>query len=106
MIMTTTFSVEGSAIEEYLGIVTGEAVMGTNVFKDIGASFRDFFGGRSSGYEEELLQAKEIALKELGDRAKRLGANGIVGIDLDYQTVGESGSMLMVTASGTAVRLA
>ena len=105
MIMTTTPSVEGRTIGEYLGLVTGEAILGANIFKDLFAGIRDIVGGRAGAYEDELRKAREIAYRELGEAAERLGADAIVGIDLDYETVGQ-GSMLMVTASGTAVRLA
>ena len=104
MIQTTTPSVEGRTIEEYLGVVTGEAILGANIFKDLFAGVRDIVGGRSGAYEEELRRAREIAMQELRDEATSRGADAVVGIDLDYETVGQ-GSMLMVTASGTAVRL-
>lgn len=105
MIITTTPSVEGRAVEEYLGIVSGEAIMGANLFKDIFAGIRDIVGGRSGAYEEELRRAKELAMAELRDNARLLGADAILSVDLDYETVGQNGSMLMVTASGTAVKL-
>ena len=105
MIITTTPIVEGQAVSEYLGIVSGEAVMGANMFKDMFAGIRDIVGGRSGVYEEELRRAKDIALQEMGESARHLGANAVVGVDLDYETVGSNGSMLMVSASGTAVRL-
>ena len=104
MIQTTTPSVEGRTIEEYLGVVTGEAILGANIFKDLFAGVRDIVGGRSGAYEEELRKAREIAMAELAAEATSRGADAVVGIDLDYETVGQ-GSMLMVTASGTAVRL-
>jgi uncharacterized protein YbjQ (UPF0145 family) len=104
VIQTTTPSVEGRTIEEYLGVVTGEAILGANIFKDLFAGVRDIVGGRSGAYEEELRRAREIAMQELGAEATARGADAVVGIDLDYETVGQ-GSMLMVTASGTAVRL-
>jgi uncharacterized protein YbjQ (UPF0145 family) len=104
VIYTTTPSVENRPISEYLGIVTGEAILGANIFKDLFAGIRDIVGGRSGAYEEELRKAREIALNELGAWATQLGADAVVGIDIDYETVGQ-GSMLMVTASGTAVRL-
>ena len=104
MIYTTTPGVDGRPISEYLGIVTGEAILGANIFKDLFAGIRDIVGGRSGAYEEELRKAREIALNELGAWATQLGADAVVGIDIDYETVGQ-GSMLMVTASGTAVRL-
>lgn len=103
MIQTTTPSVEGHRIINYLGIVTGEAIMGANLFKDLFASIRDVVGGRSAAYEEELRKARAIALEELSDEAGRLGANAIVGVDLDYEVIGQNGSMLMVSVSGTAV---
>jgi uncharacterized protein YbjQ (UPF0145 family) len=104
MIMTTTVGIEGRTITEYRGIVTGEAILGANIFKDLFAGIRDIVGGRSGAYEEELRKARAIALDELGAQARELGADAVVGIDIDYETVGQ-GSMLMVTASGTAVRL-
>ena len=104
MIMTTTPSIEGRTISAYLGIVTGEAILGANIFKDLFAGIRDIVGGRSGAYEQELAKARAIALEEMTAVAAALGADAIVGIDLDYETVGQ-GSMLMVTASGTAVRL-
>jgi uncharacterized protein YbjQ (UPF0145 family) len=105
MIITTTTSVEGRPVREYIGIVTGEAILGANIFKDLFAGIRDIVGGRSGAYEEELRKARTIALDELGFAANQLGADAVVGVDLDYETVGQGGSMLMVTASGTAVRL-
>ncbi len=103
MILTTTPTIEGSPIREYKGIVTGETIIGANVIKDFMAGLTDFFGGRSSTYEKVLIQAKDTALEEMKQRAILLGANAIVGIDLDYETLGSKGGMLMVTASGTAV---
>ena len=105
MIVTTTPTVEGQAVTDYLGIVSGEAIMGANMFKDIFAGIRDIVGGRSGAYEEELRRAKDIALSEMTDNARMLGANAILSVDLDYETVGSGGSMLMVAASGTAVKL-
>ena len=105
MIKTTTPSVDGRAITEYLGVVTGEAILGANVFRDLFAGIRDIVGGRAGAYEEELRKAREIALQEMEAEASSRGADAIVGIDLDYETVGQGGSMLMVSASGTAVRL-
>ncbi len=105
MIVTTTPSVEGRPVEHYLGIVTGEAIMGANVFKDMFAGIRDIVGGRSGAYEEELRRAKDIAMHEMTQNAGALGADAILSVDLDYETVGSNGSMLMVTASGTAVQL-
>ncbi|MGI8999433.1 MAG: heavy metal-binding domain-containing protein [Candidatus Limnocylindria bacterium] len=104
MIQTTTPSVEGRAITEYLGVVTGEAILGANIVRDLFAGIRDIVGGRAGAYEEELRKAREIAMSELAAEASERGADAVVGIDLDYETVG-NGSMLMVTASGTAVRL-
>jgi len=103
MIVTTTPTIEGKRIVAYHGIVTGETIIGANFMKDLFAGIRDFVGGRSGSYENVLREGKEIALQEMQDRAEQLGANAIVGVDLDYETVGGSGSMLMVTASGTAV---
>lgn len=105
MIVTTTPNIEGKQIVEYCGVVTGEAIIGANIFKDLFAAVRDVVGGRSASYERELASAREMALKEMHEKAQALGANAIVGIDLDYETVGSSGSMLMVNASGTAVKL-
>jgi uncharacterized protein YbjQ (UPF0145 family) len=105
MIITTTPTVEGRTIAEYRGVVTGEAILGANIFKDLFAGIRDIVGGRSGAYEEELRKARTIAFQELEAVAAQLGADAVVGVDLDYETVGQGGSMLMVTASGTAVRL-
>ncbi|HWQ19811.1 MAG TPA: heavy metal-binding domain-containing protein [Methanotrichaceae archaeon] len=106
MIITTTPSIEGKRIVAYLGLVDGEAILGANIFADIFAGIRDIIGGRSGAYEKELRNAKEIALREMEDEARALGADAIVGVDLDYETIGtERGGMLMVTASGTAVKL-
>ena len=105
MLMTTTPSVEGKQIVRYLGVVTGETIIGANVFRDFLAGVRDFFGGRSASYEAVLREAKDTALEEMARQAEALGANAVVGIDLDYETVGGSGSMLMVTCSVTAVRV-
>ena len=106
MILTTTPTIEGRAILEYRGIVFGEVISGVNFFKDFGASIRNIIGGRSSSYENELLSARTKALKELEERAQSMGADAVVGIDIDYEVLGEGGGMLMVTASGTAVKLA
>lgn len=103
MIITTTHSIEGKKITEYLGMVTGEAILGANVFRDFFAGIRDIVGGRSAAYEGELRKAREIATGELEDRARELGANAIIGVDIDYETVGAQGGMLMVSISGTAV---
>jgi uncharacterized protein YbjQ (UPF0145 family) len=103
MIITTTPSVEGKRIIEYKGIVFGEIVSGVDFVKDIAASFSNFFGGRSGSYEEELIQARQDALREMEQRALGLGANAVVGIDIDYEVLGSNNGMLMATASGTAV---
>ena len=103
MLLITTNSVEGRRIIQYYGIVSGEAIIGANVFRDFFAGIRDIVGGRSMAYEKVLREAKDNALQEMSEAAERMGANAVVGIDLDYETV--NGSMLMVTASGTAVRL-
>ena len=103
MIVTTTPSVEGKRIVDYRGIVFGEVITGINVFKDIGAGLRNFFGGRSAGYEEELQNARNEALDEMCRRAERTGANAVVGVDIDYEVLGTDNGMLMVSASGTAV---
>lgn len=105
MILTTTNTIETHQIKEYLGIVTGETIIGANIFKDFFAGIRDIVGGRSSSYEGVLREAKDTAIKEMQEQARRLGANAVIGIDLDYETVGSNGGMLMVTASGTAVKL-
>lgn len=103
MIMSTTPTLEGHTIKNYLGVVTGETIAGANFLKDITASLHDIFGGRSSSYEQTLREAKDACMREMSERAAMMGANAIVGIDLDYETVGQAGSMLMVTCSGTAV---
>ena len=103
MLLTTTPTVEGSPIREYRGVVTSEVIVGANVIKDFMANLRDFFGGRSGAYEDVLRNAKASALDELAERAQRVGANAVVGIDFDYEAIGASGSMLMVACSGTAV---
>ena len=105
MILTTTPTVEGHTIIEYKGVVFGEVISGVNFIKDIKASLRDIVGGRSGSYEEELISARTQALRELEERARQMGADAVVGIDLDYEMLGQSGSMLMVSASGTAVKL-
>jgi len=105
MINTTTPIIQGKEIKSYHGVVTGEAILGANVIKDIFASFSDFFGGRSSTYEREINKAREIAFEEMNKKAEELGCNAVVGIDIDYETVGQKGSMLMVTTCGTAVKL-
>ena len=103
MIVTTTVSVEGRRITEYKGIVFGEVISGVNFVRDVAASFSNFFGGRSGSYEEERVQARQNALKEMEQRAADLGANAVVGVDIDYEVLGAGNGMLMVTASGTAV---
>jgi len=105
MILTTTNNIDGRPTNEYLGLVTGETIIGANLFKDFFAGIRDIVGGRSGSYERVLREAKDTAIKEMTDEALRLGADAIIGIDLDYETVGVKGGMLMVTASGTAVKL-
>jgi uncharacterized protein YbjQ (UPF0145 family) len=105
MIVTTTPGVEGRAIREYLGVVTGEAVLGANIFRDLFAGVRDIVGGRSGSYEKELRRAREIAFQELEEAAAARGANAVVGVDIDYEVLGEKNGMLMVSVSGTAVRL-
>ena len=104
MLVTTTPSIEGKRIVRYCGVVTGEAILGANLFKDLFAGIRDLVGGRSATYERELQRARDISMSELQQRAQELGANAVVGIDLDYEVLGEKNSMLMVSASGTAVR--
>ena len=103
MLMTTTPTIEGRRITRYCGVVAGEAIVGANIFKDLFAGIRDLVGGRSGTYEKELQRARDIAMKELAERAEELGANAVVGIDLDYEVMGEKNGMLMVSASGTAV---
>jgi uncharacterized protein YbjQ (UPF0145 family) len=105
MIITTTPSIEGQPIRDYLGIVTGEVIVGANIFKDLFAGIRDIVGGRSGAYEGALRDARSEAFAELEDEAARRGANAVVGIDIDYEVVGANGSMLMVSVSGTAVRV-
>jgi uncharacterized protein YbjQ (UPF0145 family) len=105
MLMTTTTAVEGQPVREYLGVVTGEVIVGANIFKDLFAGIRDIVGGRSGAYENSLRDARQTALAELSAEARNLGADGVIGIDLDYEVLGKEGSMLMVTASGTAVKL-
>jgi uncharacterized protein YbjQ (UPF0145 family) len=105
MLVTTTPSIEGKKIVKYFGLVTGEAILGANIFKDFFAGIRDIVGGRSAAYENELRQAKEIAIEEMKEQARALSANAVIGVDLDYETiqVGQTGGMLMVSANGTAV---
>ncbi|GAA0784531.1 heavy metal-binding domain-containing protein [Roseibium denhamense] len=102
MLVTTTNTIQGKDID-YKGLVTGEAILGANLFKDIFAGIRDIVGGRSAAYEEELAKAREIAIEEMCAKAKAMGGNAVIGVDLDYETVGQNGSMLMVSATGTAV---
>ncbi len=103
MLLSTTTTLQNKNIKRYIGIVSGEAILGANIFKDLFAGIRDIVGGRSAAYEKELRHAKEIAMAEMQQEAKRLGANAVIGIDLDYETIGNS--MLMVSASGTAVEI-
>ena len=105
MIITTTDSIEGAKVTQYLGVVTGEAILGANIFKDIFASVRDIVGGRSASYEQELAKAREIALAELEDWAEELGANAVLGVDIDYESFGQTNGMMMVSATGTAVTI-
>tara|TARA_Y100001980_G_C14544952_1_gene324289 strand:- start:23 stop:445 length:423 start_codon:yes stop_codon:yes gene_type:complete len=104
MINTTTHNIDGKEIKEYLGVVTGEAISGANFVKDFLASIKDFTGGRSGAYEEELSKARNIAFDEMNQKAKNMGANAVVGIDIDYGTLGDTGSMLMVSVNGTAIK--
>lgn len=103
MLISTTSVIDGRKVTQYLGLVTGEAILGANVFRDMFAAVRDIVGGRSAAYERELRKAKQIAIDEMVAEATALGANAVIGVDLDYETVGQGGSMLMVSASGTAV---
>jgi uncharacterized protein YbjQ (UPF0145 family) len=103
MIMTTTPSIEGRKVTKYFGVVTGEAILGAHLFKDLFAGIRDIVGGRSAAYEKELARARQIAFQEMEETAASHGANGVIGIDLDYEVLGQGGGMLMVTVSGTAV---
>ena len=103
MLLTTTPNIDGKRITKYCGIVAGEAVLGANVLKDLFAGIRDFVGGRSGTYEKELQRARDIALEELQERAQELGANAVIGIDIDYEVLGKENGMLMVSVSGTAV---
>lgn len=105
MLITTTPTVEGRQVKQYCGVVAGEAILGANIFKDLFAGIRDLVGGRSAAYESELQRAREIALAELAERAQAADANAVVGVDLDYEVLGTGNSMLMVSASGTAVVL-
>ena len=105
MLITTTSNIEGKKIKAYLGVVTGEAVMGANIFRDLFAGIRDIVGGRSGAYEKELTKAREVAFEDLEEAASALGANAIVAVDIDYEVLGEKGGMLMVSVSGTAVSI-
>jgi uncharacterized protein YbjQ (UPF0145 family) len=105
MIITTTNIIEGKPVQDYLGVINAQSIIGANIFKDFLGNLRDVFGGRSRTYERVLEEAKEDALRELSQKAQALGANAILGVDLDFETVGNSGSMLMVIATGTAVRI-
>jgi len=107
VILTTTTTIEGQPVREYIGIVHGEAILGANLFRDLFASIRDIVGGRSGAYEEELRRAREIALEEMAQEARDRGANAVIAVDVDYEAIqiGSGGAMLMVTASGTAVRV-
>lgn len=105
MIITTTALIEGHPVQQYLGIVTGEVISGANIVRDVFASVTDIFGGRSGKYEEVLGRAREQALAEMTERASALGANAVIGVDIDYEVLGKTGSMLMVSVSGTAVRV-
>jgi uncharacterized protein YbjQ (UPF0145 family) len=105
MIITTTPAVEGRRIREYRGIVTGEAILGANIFRDLFAGLRDIVGGRSAAYEKELRNAREVAMEEMVASAREQGANAVVGVDLDYEVLGQNNGMLMVSVSGTAVVL-
>ena len=105
MTVTTTNAVEGRPVQDYLGIVTGEVIVGANLFRDLFASITDIVGGRSGKYENVLARARQEALTEMEEAARNLGGNGVIGVDLDYEVIGQNGSMLMVSASGTAVKL-
>ena len=105
MIVTTTNTIDNKNVSEYKGIVAGEAILGANLFRDLFASIRDIVGGRAGSYEKVLADARETAIQEMTGKAAALGANAVIGVDIDYETVGQNGSMLMVTAAGTAVRL-
>ena len=103
MLMTTTSAVEGKPVSRYLGVVTGEAIIGANVFRDLFASVRDIVGGRSATYERGLAEAREVAMREMQEKANQLGANAVIAIDIDYEVLGQNNGMLMVSVSGTAV---
>jgi uncharacterized protein YbjQ (UPF0145 family) len=106
MLLSTTTVIEGRPVTRYVGVVTGEAIIGANIFRDMFATVRDIVGGRSATYERALNEARETAMKEMQDRAQQLGANAVIGIDLDYEVLGQANGMLMVSVSGTAVVLA
>jgi uncharacterized protein YbjQ (UPF0145 family) len=103
MLMSTTSVLEGKPVSRYLGVVTGEAIIGANIFRDLFAGVRDIVGGRSATYERGLAEAREVALKEMSERAQTMGANAVIGIDIDYEVLGQNNGMLMVSVSGTAV---
>jgi uncharacterized protein YbjQ (UPF0145 family) len=103
MLMSTTSVLEGKPVSRYLGVVTGEAIIGANIFRDLFAGVRDIVGGRSATYERGLAEARDVALKEMGERAQTMGANAVIGIDIDYEVLGQNNGMLMVSVSGTAV---
>ncbi len=105
MLITTTPSIEGRPVADYLGVVVGEAILGANIFKDIFGAVRDIVGGRAGAYEKEMQKAREVAFREVEDKAQALGADAVVGVDIDYEVVGANGGMMMVSVSGTAVRL-
>ena len=105
MLTSTTHGIDGKTVRDYHGVVTGEAILGANIFKDFFAGIRDIVGGRSAAYEDELSKAREIAFAEMTQRARERGANAVIGIDIDYESVGERSSMLMVSVSGTAVSI-
>jgi uncharacterized protein YbjQ (UPF0145 family) len=106
MIITTTTAIDGRPVQQYLGVVTGEVIVGANIFKDLFAGIRDIVGGRSGAYESTLRDAREQAFQEMEEEAGALGGNAVIGVDIDYEVIGKEGSMLMVSVSGTAVRLA
>jgi len=105
MLVVTTPTIEGKRVTQYFGVVSGEAILGANIFQDFFAGIRDIVGGRSAAYERELKKAKDIAIAEMIQQARALGGNAVLGVDLDYETIGANGSMLMVSASGTAVQV-
>jgi uncharacterized protein YbjQ (UPF0145 family) len=105
MLVVTTPTIEGKRVTKYFGVVSGEAILGANIFQDFFAGIRDIVGGRSAAYERELKKAKDIAIAEMVQQAQALGGNAVLGVDLDYETIGANGSMLMVSASGTAVQV-